>query len=57
MREIQVKPAITSADLGPLTQSGNRMKVLAVADGATLSVQVGTATKHIHANSNPRYKP
>jgi mannose-6-phosphate isomerase-like protein (cupin superfamily) len=45
--------ALASADLPPPAPGGAmQSKIVAVADGATVQVQVGTVGKHYHANSN-----
>jgi quercetin dioxygenase-like cupin family protein len=45
--------ALASADLPPPAPGGAmQSKIVAVADGATVQVQLGTVGKHYHANSN-----
>ena len=38
--------------LGPANNVGYRSKMLASADGATISIQVGNVPKHMHPNTN-----
>jgi quercetin dioxygenase-like cupin family protein len=46
-------PALASVDLPPPAPGGAmQTKIVAVADGATVQVQLGTVGKHYHANSN-----
>jgi mannose-6-phosphate isomerase-like protein (cupin superfamily) len=46
-------PALASVDLPPLVPpSAMQTKVVAVTDGATVQVQLGTVGKHYHANAN-----
>src|SRR5260370_35652070 len=45
--------SLASADLPPPPPGGAMQnKIVAVADGATVQVQLGTVGKHYHANSN-----
>jgi mannose-6-phosphate isomerase-like protein (cupin superfamily) len=46
-------PALASADLPPAAPgAAMQTKVVAVAEGATVQVQLGTVGKHYHANAN-----
>src|SRR5882672_4979690 len=46
-------PQLAAADLPPAAKGAAiQTKVVAVADGATVQVQLGTFGKHFHANAN-----